>query len=367
MALKMLNNLSATSNHAARLKDLFAQSDTVLIASPFLMTDFTDFLSEVDLEAIKNIHLITTLAPKSFDQIRKIGSLISLIEFPKIQNHEIACQISLNNKLHGKVYIFKNAQDYVTAIVTSANFTDSGLSYNHEWGIEITDEAEIAMLETSILSSIEIRSLQFQDIYTMQAKANAFLEEQPQKEDRTIDLSLMDALPTLILPHTDSATNYWLKPIGVTHYPIPETRLYDAQHEDMHFSKLRPNGVKPGDILIVFAVGSTKIVSLFKVLSYPEHVTQEEIDEEDWLERWPWYVKAENLTRNFGANWGNNNLLTGDLRDEYLNQYPHNDITFVGGQTFGALNFGKDKLKLSPDFAHFIIKRVVTADRNSNK
>lgn len=364
MSFSILHNLSATGNHSTRLKELFVQSETVLIASPFLMTDFADFFSEVKMAATKSMHLITTLAPKSFDQIRKINSLISLIELPEIQNGKIGCQISLNNRLHGKIYIFKGTQEYIAAIITSANFTDSGLSYNHEWGIEITSQNEIETLEKTILNTIEIRNLHFSDLYKMQIETNAFLEKHPKKEERAIELSLVDTLPNSSSINTDSAINYWLKPVGVTNHPIPETRLYNELREPMHFSKLRPNGVKPGDILIVFAVGSTKIISLFRVTSYPEHATEEEIEDDDWLERWPWYVEAENLTLKFGATWARNGMFIGDIRDEYLHLHPNQDITFAGGQTFGAFNFGKDKLKLSPDFAHFMIEKIVSMEQN---
>ena len=47
------------------------------------------------------------------------------------------------------------------------------------------------------------------------------------------------------------------------------------------------------------------------------------------------------------------------LKDEFLAINPDEAITAVGGQTLGALNYGKDKLKLSPDFAKFIIDKVL--------
>jgi phosphatidylserine/phosphatidylglycerophosphate/cardiolipin synthase-like enzyme len=111
------------------------------------MMDFADFLGEVNLSAVKKFHLITTLPPKSFDQFGKISSLISLIEFPVVKDGRVDCQISLNNKLHGKIYIFKKSGSYIAAIISSANFTGSGLSRNHEWGVEISDSTEIENLE----------------------------------------------------------------------------------------------------------------------------------------------------------------------------------------------------------------------------
>src|SRR5690606_279125 len=104
---------------------------------------------------IKKINLITTLVPNSLDQIKKVHSLKSLIEIPKIKSGEIECNISLNNKLHGKIYIFKMSGKYIGGLISSANFTDSGLWLNHEWGITLKGEDNLEELETSITNTIE--------------------------------------------------------------------------------------------------------------------------------------------------------------------------------------------------------------------
>jgi len=324
------------------------------------MTDFADFLGEISISTIQKIQLVTTLKPKSFDQIRKVSSLISLIEFPDIKDGRVQCQISLNNKLHGKIYIFGKEGGHLSAIVSSANFTASGLSRNHEWGIEISDKNKIAELEKSILDNIEFENLSFDDIYAMQENTNDFLAKQPKTEEREIDLDLTDLLssPSWIT-ELDGTIEYWLKPIGVTDSPVEEGRLFNELETMLNFSILRPNGVKPNNILIAYGVGTTKILAIYRVTSFPQHVTEEQIQETDWLERWPWYVTGHNLTPSFGSNWWVHNLYINTLKDEYLTVNPDEPITAVGGQTLGGLNYGKDKLKLSPDFARFIIDQVV--------
>jgi len=360
MNYKIINNLSGTENHSIRLKELFVDSDTVILTSPFLMTDFADFFGEVNLSQLKKLHLITTLSPKSFDQIKKISSLISFIELPDIKDKKVKSQISLNNKLHGKIYIFKKDDNYISAIVSSANFTDSGLSRNHEWGIEISDKDEIKKLESSILESIEFSNLSVEEIYRMQKATTDFLAKQPQTETRNIDLKLTDLLSSSSwTSQLNDNIEFWLKPIGVTDNPITEDRLFDKLDDELNFSKLRPKGVKPEDILIAYGVGTTKILSIYRVTSFPISATQEEIEDGDWLERWPWYVQAHNLTPNFGSTWARHNLWINTLKDEFLATNPDEAITAVGGQTLGALNYGKDKLKLSPNFAKFIIDKVV--------
>jgi len=327
------------------------------------MTDFADFFGEISFSSLTKLHLITTLCPKSFDQIKKISSLVSLIEFPAIRDKKVKCQISLNNKLHGKIYIFKKADSYVSAIISSANFTGSGLSRKHEWGVEISDIEEIKQLELSILGSIQFPNLTFEEIYRMQQKTIDFLEKQPQTEVRDIDLDLTGSLTSSSwTSEFDETIQFWLKPIGSSESPVRENRPFNEIEEDLHFSKQRPNGVKPNDILIAYGVGTTKMLSVYRVTSFPIRVPQEDIDKDkdNWLERWPWYVEAENLTQHFGATWAKHNLFTGSLRDEYLIANPDKPITAVGGQTLGALNYGKDKLKLAPDFAKFIIGKIMS-------
>lgn len=359
MSYKLINNIASPDNHSARLKELFGDSDTVIITSPFLMTDFADFFGKVDFSQIKKLHLITTLSPKSFEQIKIVSSLISLIEFPDIRDKKVNCQISLINKLHGKIYIFKKDDKYISAIISSANFTGPGLSRNHEWGVEISDKEEIKNLEQSILGTIDFSNLSFDEIHRMQRAANDFLAKQPQTETPDIDLNLTDLLSSVSwTSQLNDTIDFWLKPIGVTGDPVTEDRLFDKD-DQLNFSKLRPNGVKPNDILIAYGVGTTKILSIYCVTSYPKRVTPEEIEEKAWRERWPWYVEGHNLTPNFGVAWASHNLYINSLREEFLATNPDKAITAVSGKTLGALNYGKDKLKLSHDFAKFVIDKVV--------
>lgn len=369
MNFQIINNLSNSNNHSERLKELFNESDSIILTSPFLMTDFSDFLGEIESLSLSKLHLITTLSPKSFDQIKKISSLISLIEFPAIKEEKINCQISINNKLHGKVYIFKKGNEYISSIISSANFTDSGLMRNHEWGVEIKDHNEIEKLERSIIESIEFPELSFDQIYLMQQMTTDFMESQPQVERRDIELNLTSILISENKNQEfDETVNFWLKPIGVSNNPVSEDRTFDQLTDNLHFSKQRPNGVKPNDILISYGVGTTKILSIYRVTSFPTAVTKEELAKVgNWLERWPWYVQAENLTPYYGRIWTNHNLHKNGLLQEYLAINPHDPITAVGGKTLGALNFGKDKLKLAPEFAKFIINKVMVINNQLTK
>lgn len=332
------------------------------------MIDFADFLGKNEIEHLNKLHLITTLCPGSLDQIKKIRSLISLVELPDIRNKRVNCQISINNRLHGKVYIFKKSDSYISAIVSSANFTNSGLIRNHEWGIEISDKVEIKKLESAIIDNVEFDNLSFEDIYKMQRATSDFMEQQLDIEEQNIALNLIQFIVRQKwTTQLDDTTEFWFKPIGVSTAPVSEDRLFSELQDNLHFSKQRPRGVKPNDIIICYGVGTTKMLSIYKATSFPIKATDEEIEEEgEWLERWPWYVEAQNLTPNFGITWAKHSLYKNALLEEFLAIYPDAPVTATGKQTLGALNFGKDKLKLAPEFAKFVISKIVTINDREN-
>ena len=153
--MTIVDNLDDNNNHRKYILDMINMSDELFITSPFLMRNFSQFFTKKVLLNIKKINLITTLQPNSLDQLKKVYSLISLIEIPKIESGEIECSISLNNKLHGKIYIFKKNGTHIGGLISSANFTDNGLWLNHEWGIALKEKDELLKLENSIINSIE--------------------------------------------------------------------------------------------------------------------------------------------------------------------------------------------------------------------
>ena len=59
MTFKIINNLSDQKNHSVRLKELFEISESVLVVSPYLMSDAGDFLSGINLTKIKASIILT--------------------------------------------------------------------------------------------------------------------------------------------------------------------------------------------------------------------------------------------------------------------------------------------------------------------
>jgi hypothetical protein len=196
--MNIIDNLESDKNHKEHILGMIKMSDELLITSPYLMRDFSLFFKDEILLNIKKINLITTLLPNSLDQIKKVHSLKSLIEIPKIKSREIECNISLNNKLHGKIYIFKKSGKFIGGLISSANFTDSGLWLNHEWGITLSREDKLEELETSIVNSIEpkYKCLSHKSILRLLNRLNSYLNKNGTKKEEEIDLDLTEFLET---------------------------------------------------------------------------------------------------------------------------------------------------------------------------
>lgn len=194
MGYKIINNIVETENHFTRIRELLKESDTILVASPFLMGDVSAFFNKVDFSRLKNIHLITTLPLKSIVQFDNAESLISLIELPSINEKKINCRISINNRLHGKVYIFKESEQYISAIISSANFTEPGLALKHEWGVEIFDKDVIKELEQSICDTVEVPNISFEEICSIQNKSENLPEPLQKLKNPKIEISLLNVI-----------------------------------------------------------------------------------------------------------------------------------------------------------------------------
>ena len=77
---------------------------------------------------------------------------------------------------------------------------------------------------------------------------------------------------------------FWLKMIGTSERHWPENLSYDRGH--IEFRGRRPSGVRPGDRMILYAVGSKRLFAVVDVIS-----EWQESDEEEWPYRidikWP--------------------------------------------------------------------------------
>lgn len=356
-AMKVINNLQAGRDHGARIKALIAQSDELVFASPYLMSDFSPWFSELDLGLLERFHLITTLQPNTIDQLSKVNALVSFIECASTSEKHWKFEISLNNRLHGKVFLFKRNGAVHTAILTSANLTNNGLRNNHEWGVEINESEHLHKVEMDLLSAIQYKRLTESEIYERQAIANAYSQQHPVFGEESLELDLTEGLkPDWFKPQ--AIPSVFFKPIGSSDEPVDDDWVFNAGYDQLDFSRKRPNSVHPGDIVVAYASGTGRLLSVFEVSSTPKLSTDTEIEQHSWKTRWPWYVKAKNLTPRFGTTWNQHHITTTMLKDQYLLEHPEGAISAAGGTTLGAFSFGADRLQLSAEFGRYVIQQL---------
>ncbi len=361
MNYTLLDNLVSSERHLEKIQRHFETSEEVLVASPFLMNDFSRFFSAVNTNDLKRFDLITTMPTLAFEQKPKIASLLSLFTVPMVASGNTRCSISLNNSLHGKIYLFKKANGERVAIISSANFTNNGLAKWHEWGVEIYDFQEITALENALRMSIQFADLTEEQLQKWQDKVERHLKisPAPAMENQTLDL-LGDMKGENIKDLLSSNPTIWLKPIGVTGNPVTPDRTFDDAVYPLHFAK-EPKSVNIGDIVICYGVGAGKLLSVYRVFSPTRKATPEQETREEWIRRWPWIKDGQNITPNYGRRWASFDLFLNGLMSEFLNSNPDKTITPTS-KTLGALNYGHDKFRLSREFAEYLLNVILALE-----
>lgn len=157
--------------------------------------------------------------------------------------------------------------------------------------------------------------------------------------------------------------SYWFKPVGSAEDQISDDWTYEEDEKRMHFSKRQPRSVLIGDILIAFAAGKKKLISIYRVTSSPQHASEDEIANAPWQERWPWHVQADNLTPLFSERWASENLTYGRLQTEFLESGAGATVTPKGTVITGGLLRGKDKLRLTREFGEYVWQQVERLER----
>lgn len=341
--MNIIGNISG--KHIKIIRDLAKQANELFFLSPFCYQDFTAFFEEVIHNQIKKVTLITTLKPE--DASYKSNSLVSFID--ELNSRNIEWSIKIDNKLHGKLYFFINDGIIKNAIITSANLTDNGMISNHEWGCVISDTKELQVLFNEVLSAVEVNALSEDSVIKLMLAVDEFNRRHPITKNNTEQINLND----IIIKTTDiilkPEIRIFLKPYGSAN-----NKIYDgdfSQKDKMHFSKRRPNSVRMNDLLICYAVGSTKLTSIFKVTSEPQTTGKP-------TDRWPWYVDVENLTPKYGKKWFTFDHTLSKVADIFLQKDNNNYLTYNGGRTLGAFQRGSDKIRLNDDFGKFLIELI---------
>ncbi|WP_019229973.1 phospholipase D family protein [Sedimentibacter sp. B4] len=332
--------------HMNYVKKLVKLSDELIIASPFLSDDIEHIMHEIGLVSkIKKVIIVTVL--KAFDEgLRKADSLFVLVNF--FDKNQIAYEIIIDEKLHGKVYLFYKNKADVGVIISSANFTQKGLEKNHEWGVVFQDAKKQKHIYDTILGYKGNIQITKEQIYIIKQEADKFkIKNKPEKLAAKFDASkFMNMKPS----KKSSNVKYFIKPIGSTDKPYIDKVVMST---DIYFSKVYPTAVTENDILICYAVGNGRLLGYYQVTS-EKALTVPNPDEI----RWPHYVESDCLSQLYSDHWWNFELVLGVLEKEFTELYVDKSITNRGGKTLGGLKYGLDKIQLTVEFAQFIINRI---------
>ena len=341
--MQIINNSSDT-NHAKRILGLCKDANELVIASPFCFPNFDAFVSDITKDgSIRKITFITTM--KNEEAVEKIEALLSFRT--AIEEHGIDWQIRIDNTLHGKVYIFKKNNTPFAAIITSANLTQHGLELNNEWGCLIEDAKAIDGVEKQLLADADIE-LTSDKLELIKKRADKTREEGWKKEKQQ-EIQIDDILRQLQIPN---GTRFFIKPIGSIDNKVRS--LTDKDFKELHFAK-RPKAVRIGDILITYAVGARKVVSVFQVTSTANetHIPKD---------RWHWYVEVKNLAERLSETWTEKNLIATDIARGYAEKY-NKPVTQRGGYNLNGLMLGNDKIQLTDEFGRYLFGIAMEANK----
>ena len=162
----------------------------------------------------------------------------------------------------------------------------------------------------------------------------------------------MDAIKLEQLLLDRRERQFWMKPVGDPSNPPAPGTSYRLPIIRIDFAK-PPTAVQLDDILIVYAVGQSKILYVADCYVPLPEATEDEIQREGWRKRWRYSIRGRNYTQEYGERWSDFNLRPFDLLKQYNNDYPM-DI-----QSLGALQHGQDKQRISSGFAHTILRRIL--------
>lgn len=175
-------------NHKELFEIIIPQCSKLLVASPFLMDDFKPFFKDINIQNIE-FELITTCKPQGYEQlvkpfqIKNFGLTIEKFSSKYPTMHLI-------NNLHSKIYLFYIDGSRVLGIVTSANFTNSGLTNNHETGVILSDTKILESLELDIRDNLEYINLTKKQIDDLCSKADLKKKDKNLEKQENIDIDI---------------------------------------------------------------------------------------------------------------------------------------------------------------------------------
>jgi hypothetical protein len=145
---------------------------------------------------------------------------------------------------------------------------------------------------------------------------------------------------------------HFLKPMGTKDNAVAEKEgAFDAKK--ITFAKDKKPKLREGNILILFAAGSQKL------MTYLSAVSGVQFDPEN--EEYPWFVNTKDWAPEYSKRWWtfDNNL--GTLASEHLALNPANMLGAskkLDASTFATAIYGKSNLEIHTDFAYLLINKI---------
>ena len=147
---------------------------------------------------------------------------------------------------------------------------------------------------------------------------------------------------------------FWLKPIGPPKdhpdWDAVESRTWTENEIEIHFAK-NPVKIAVGAVLIAYRVRLSKLIYVAERLPIAEW-SNEEGRSEYSRRRWPFYIKARNLTPEYGSVWNQHSLKPFKLAKVYNQLHPFQPVRL------GSILRGNDKASIPCGFAEYLIRRI---------
>ncbi|HCY32603.1 MAG TPA: hypothetical protein DHV06_13690 [Bacteroides thetaiotaomicron] len=337
--MNIIHNRDKENSHFTMLKELINNSNEVLIVTPFISSNF-NLIPQRYFQKIKALTFVTTL-PRLYDeQEKKIGYFLYLLDLAS--QYGFILKILIDDSLHGKVYIGKTKEHFNT-IITSANFTKNGLQTNNEWGVCFNDKEASLNIWQTIVTRPQNYELSPEKIheYNQIIKSSKIA---PSKKNIPA-YNFQRPIPTIISMAPSNFT-CWLKPIGTQEHPVSNDDLHDTLFRDITF-KVRPVGVKEGDIIICYAAYRKHIVSVYRARS-------------KWFRNasdlFSYSIKGENLFPYYGSEWFKSEITINTIKSEIISGKQFT-VTPNGANDYKRLQQA-DKMIVTSEYANYVIQKL---------
>jgi len=159
----VISNSYENKNHLELLTDLAAAAKLIQIVCPFITQAGCGWLlNRMKIDPKPRVELITELNPRAL-----LSGSLEIAALQSLLGNQVDLR-SYGNKLHAKVYIF----DQKTAVITSANMTNGGLTGNFEMGVVLRKEHFNVNIVTDAYSLDSGLATIWKDLYNRTEKVN---------------------------------------------------------------------------------------------------------------------------------------------------------------------------------------------------